>query len=131
MLPSFRELLVWKKVDKLAHKVFDISETFPGEYVFDLTNSLRRSALSIPENIAEGWACFRPKESLEYLNTSRRSLIQTQYLLLFACKRHLIKEEEFNEFQEGYEEANKMLNGLVKSIRNKPYMLRSKNKPQP
>ena len=53
MIPSFRELLVWKKVDKLAHQVYDISETFPGEYVFDLTNSLRRSALSIPENIAE------------------------------------------------------------------------------
>jgi len=104
--------------------VFDISETFPGEYVFDLTNSLRRSALSIPENIVEGWACFRPKESLEYLNTSRKSLIQTQYLLLFACKRNLIKEEEFNEFHEGYEEANKMLNGLIKSIRNKPYILR-------
>jgi len=126
MIPSFRELLVWKKVDKLAHKVFDISETFPGEYVFDLTNSLRKSALSIPENIAEGWACFRPKESLEYLNTSRRSLIQTQYLLLFACKRNLIKEEEFNEFHERYEEANKMLNGLIKSVKNKPYMLRSK-----
>ena len=126
MLPSFRELLVWKKVDKLAHKVFDISETFPAEYVFDLTNSLRRSALSIPQNIAEGWACFRAEESLEYLNTSRRSLIQTQYLLLFACKRNLIKEEEFNEFHERYEEANKMLNGLIKSVKNKPYMLRSK-----
>ena len=74
MLPSFRELLVWKKVDKLAHKVFDISETFPGEYVFDLTNSLRRSALSIPESIAEGWACLRPKESLEYLNTFQKIL---------------------------------------------------------
>ncbi len=126
MKPSFRDLLVWKKVDKLAHKVFDISETFPGEYEFDLTNSLRRSALSIPENIAEGWACFRPKESLEYLNTSRKSLIQTQYLLLFACKRNLIKEEEFNQFHEVYEEANRMLNGLIKSIRKKPYMLRSK-----
>jgi len=122
---NFRDLLVWKKVDKLAHKVFDTSETFPGEYVFDLTNQLRRSALSIPQNIAEGWACFRPKESLEYLNTSRRSLIQTQYLLLFACKRNLIKEEEFNEFHQGYEEANEMLNGLIKSIRNKPYKLKT------
>ena len=126
MITSFRDLLVWKKVDKLAHKVFDISETFPRKYVFDLTNQLRRSALSIPTNIAEGCASFHSKEFLQYLNISRRSLSETQYLLLFAYKRNLIEEKEFNEFHEGYEEANKMLNSLIKSIRNKSSMLRSK-----
>lgn len=126
MTPSFRDLLVWKKVDKLAHRVFDVSDTFPSKYDHDLADQLRRSALSVPTNIAEGWACFRPKEAMEYLNTSRESVIQTQYLLLFACKRNLLREEDFNEFHEGYEEANKMLNSLIKSIRNKPYMLRSK-----
>ena len=127
MITSFRDLLVWKKADKLAHRVFDISETFPRKYVFDLTNQLRRSALSIPTNIAEGCASFHSKEFLQYLNISRRSLSETQYLLLFAYKRNLIEEKEFNEFHEGYEEANKMLNGLIKSIRNKS----SKPKVQP
>ena len=125
MITSFRDLLVWKKADKLAHRVFDISETFPRKYVFDLTNQLRRSALSIPTNIAEGCASFHSKEFLQYLNISRRSLSETQYLLLFAYKRNLIEEKEFNEFHEGYEEANKMLNGLIKSIRNKSSMLKS------
>ncbi len=121
---SFSDLLVWKKVDELAHKVFDITETFPSKYIDDLTNQLRKSALSVPQNIAEGWTCFRPKKALEHLNISREFLIQTQYLLLFACKRNLINEDKFNEFHEGYEEANKMLNGLIKSVKTKPYRLR-------
>jgi len=116
--------LVWKKVDGLAHKVFDISDTFPSKYDHDLTDQLKRSALSIPQKIAEGWACFRPKEALEYLNISRKSLIQTQYLLFFAHRRNLIKEQEFNEFYKGYEDANEMLTALIKSIRNKPFMLK-------
>jgi four helix bundle protein len=94
--------------------------------VNDLTDQVRRSALAIPGSIAEGWGCFRPKEALEHLDISRRSLIRTQYLLLFAHKKNLIKENEFNEFHEGYEEANKMLTGLIKSIKNKPYKLRAR-----
>ncbi len=125
MTISFSDLLVWKKVDELAHRVFDITEAFPTKYVNDLTDQLRRSALSIPGSIAKGWACFRPKEALEHLDISRRSLIQTQYLLLFAHKKNLIKDKEFNEFHQGYEEANKMLTGLIKSIKNKPYTLKT------
>ena len=124
MITSFSDLLVWKKVDKLAHRVFDISDSFPSKYDHDLTDQLKRSALSIPQNIAEGWACFRPKEALEYLNISRESLIQAQYLLLFAYKRNLLKEEEFNEFHEGYEQASKMLNSLIKSMKNRPIRLK-------
>ena len=127
MNTSFRDLLVWKKADGLAHKVFDISDSFPSKYDHDLTDQLKRSALSIAQKIAEGWACLRPKEALEYLNISRKSVIQTQYLLLFAHRRNLINEEEFNEFHKGYEEANEMLIALIKSIRNKPYRLRAKH----
>ena len=125
MNTSFRDLLVWKKVDKLAHKVFDISDSFPSKYDHDLTDQLKRSALSIPQNIAEGWGSFRPKEALEYLHVSRKSLIQTQYLLLFAHERKLITGEELNEFHKGYEEANEMLSGLIKSIRNRPFRLKA------
>ena len=124
MMNSFRDLLVWRKVDELAHRVFDITETFPNKYVNDLTNQLRTSALSIPQNIAEGWGYFKPKEALEHLHISREFLVQTQYLLLFARKRNLINEDEFNEFHQEYEEANKLLKGLIKSMRNKPYKLR-------
>jgi len=124
MITGFRDLLVWKKVDTLAHKVFDITETFPNKYVNDLTNQLRKSALSVPQNIAEGWGCFQPKEALERLHICRDLLIQTQYLLLFARKRDLINEDQFNEFHEGYEQANEMLKGLIKSMKNKPYRLR-------
>ena len=125
MITSFEDLLVWRKADELAHKVFDVSETFPSKYEFDLTNPLRKSALSIPSSIAEGWASIHAKESLQYLNICKRSLGETRYLLLFARKRNLIDEEEFTEFNEGYKEANKMLNGLIKSIRNKPYKLKA------
>ena len=127
MITSFKDLLLWKKADELAHKVFDISETFPREYVVDLTNPLRKSALSIPRNIAEGCAIVHTKKDfLQHLNSSRKSLNETQYLLLFAHERNLINEEEFNEFNQEYEKANRLLNGLIKSIKNRPYKLKGK-----
>ena len=115
MITSFKDLLLWKKADELAHKVFDISETFPSEYVIDLTNPLRRSALSIPKNIAEGCATVHTKKDfLQHLQSSRKSMNETQYLLLFAHERNLINEEEFNEFNHEYEKANRLLNDLIK-----------------
>ena len=58
MITSFKELKVWERADDLAFVVFDLAETFPRKYLYDLTSQLRRAALSVPTNIAEGCASF-------------------------------------------------------------------------
>ena len=119
MITSFKELKVWQRADELAFKVFDLTDAFPKAYLFDLTSQLRRAVLSVPTNIAEGCASFHSGEFLQFLNVSRRSLSETQYLLYFACRRKLIKQSELSELNSLSEEISKMLNGLAKSIRQK------------
>ena len=94
MIKNFRELEVWKKADALAHRIFDLSETFPRSYLFDLTTQLRRAALSSPTNLAEGSATTHTKELLQFINISRRSTSETQYLVEFAHRRTLLKTAE-------------------------------------
>lgn len=127
MITSYKELTIWQKTDELAHQVFNLTETFPRSYLFDLTSQLRRSALSIPTNIAEGCASFHTKEFLQFLNITRRSLSETQYLLSFAHQRALIGQELYSNLDLGYQEAGRMLSGLIKSIRTKHQTLTTKN----
>ncbi len=119
MITSYKELKVWQKADELAFKAFDLTEKFPRVYLFDLTSQLRRAALSIPTNIAEGCASFHSREFLQFLNIARRSLSETQYLLDFAGRRNLIKESDSQLLEGIREEVSKMLNALIKSIRQK------------
>jgi len=119
VITSYKELKVWERSDDLAFKVFDLTEEFPRAYQYDLTPQLRRAVLSIPTNIAEGCASFHSVEFLQFLNISRRSLSETHYLLYFACRRKLIRQEELVELESICEEISKMLNALAKSIRRR------------
>jgi len=119
MIKSYKDLNVWRKADELAGLVFDITEKFPRTYLFNLTDQLRRSALSIPTNIAEGCASFHSKELLQFLNVARRSLSETLYLISFAHKRSLITQDQLNQLDGLIEDIGKMINGLANSIRKK------------
>jgi four helix bundle protein len=119
MITSYKELKVWERADDLAFRVFDLAETFPRKYLYDLTSQLRRAALSVPTNIAEGCASFHSGEFLQFLNISRRSLSETQYLLYFVSRRGLIKQTQLSELDSISEEIGKMLNALAKSIRKR------------
>ena len=67
MVKHFSELMVWQRADELAHQIFDLTETFPKRYLFDLTSQLRRAALSVPANIVEGSAASHTKELLQFI----------------------------------------------------------------
>jgi len=122
MITSFKELKVWERADDLAFKIFDVTDTFPRKYLYDLTSQLRRAALSVPTNIAEGCASFHSGEFLQFLNISRRSLSETQYLLYFASRRGLIRQTQLSELDSISEEISKMMNALAKSIRKRTKM---------
>jgi four helix bundle protein len=119
MITSYRELNVWQKADDLAYRIYDLTEKYPKAYQYNLTDQLRRAALSIPTNIAEGCASVHSKEFLQYLNIARRSLSETEYLLHFSDRRGLVPTEEMNELRQLIVLISKMINGLIKSIKNK------------
>lgn len=119
MIRSYKELNVWQLADELAHKIYEQSKGFPKDYLYDLTNQLRRAALSVPTNIAEGSASSHNKEFIQFLNISRRSLSETQYLLGFANRQGLISQTDVKSLEDLSERIFKMLNALIKSIRSK------------
>jgi four helix bundle protein len=124
MINTFSDLRVWKIADDLAHKIYTISDEFPKRYLYDLTLQLRRAALSVPTNISEGCASQHTKELIQFLNIAKRSLYETRYLVLFAFKRTLIREDIYKEIDLQIDDISKMLSGLVKSLRQ-----RQSNKP--
>ena len=119
MITSYKELNVWQTADRLAFKVFDLTERFPKQYTYDLTNQLRRSALSVPTNIAEGCASFHTKEFLQFLNVARRSLSETSYLIDFSHRRTLIADDERIDIDALSESTGKQINALIRSLRSR------------
>ncbi len=116
MIKNFRDLEVWRKTHELAQQVFSLTDAFPRSYLFDLTAQLRRAALSVPTNLAEGCAAGHSKELIQFINIAKRSVSETQYLLWFACERTLVEEKQHRELDERYEEVNRMLGGLKRSL---------------
>jgi four helix bundle protein len=118
-IQSYRELTVWQKADELAVRVYDITRKFPREHLYDLTSQLRRAALSIPTNLAEGCASPHTGELLQYINISKRSLSETQYLLEFAHKIGLIDAKDVSALDQRCLEIERMLKALNLSITKK------------
>ena len=96
---KYRDLVAWQKANELAFRIYKLTDRFPAKYSYDLTNQLRRAALSIPTNLAEGCASPHAKELLQFINISNRSLSETQYLLEFAAGLSLIKSEESQDLE--------------------------------
>jgi four helix bundle protein len=94
-----------------------MTEEFPRSYLFDLTSQLRRAALSVPTNLVEGCAAAHTNELLQFINIARRSLRETQYLLMFSLRRHLIPSTRYEPLTTGYEEVHRMVNGLSRSLK--------------
>jgi len=113
---SFEDLEVWKAADKLARNIFQITRRFPRAYLNDLSIQLRRAALSIPSNIAEGSASLHSKELIQSLNVARRSLSETRYLLLFAREEGLIQPALYQDVAQSCESIGRMLNSLMRSL---------------
>jgi four helix bundle protein len=86
---SCRNLLAWKKAMRLALHVYEETKGFPREELYGLTSQLRRAAISVPSNIAEGQARFSHKEFKHFLSTAKGSLAELDTQLLLARELRL------------------------------------------
>lgn len=113
----WKNLEIWQKADELAFQVYQATRRFPKEEVYGLTSQLRRSALSIPTNIVEGYSRKGDKELQRFLNISLGSLAETKYLLHFASRLGYIEEKAYNDLQAAYEILGKMLWRFYEKVR--------------
>ncbi|GJQ05041.1 four helix bundle protein [Capnocytophaga canimorsus] len=115
-IASYKDLIVWQKSVELVSKVYEITRLFPEEEKFGLTSQIRRSAVSIPSNIAEGYGRGTSKTYLQFLSIARGSLFELETQFHIARRLRFITEN--NEIEYIISEISKMLNALINKIKN-------------
>ncbi|MBC8257029.1 MAG: four helix bundle protein [Candidatus Marinimicrobia bacterium] len=114
---TYRELEVWQKSMKFVTDIYKLTQNFPNNEQFRLTSQFRRSAVSIPSNIAEGFGRRLPKKFIRFLRISISSLFELQTQLEISKNIELIDLNIFDHFYENSRENERMLKGLISSIK--------------
>ena len=115
---SYRDLEVWKKAINLAKTIYALTENFPTREIYGLGNQLRRSAVSIAANIAEGQARNSHKEFNYFLGISLGSLAELETLLTIAVETQYVSKDSQKELFPMTDEIARMIKGLIKHIKN-------------
>jgi len=111
-MKSYKELVVWQKAINLCVKVYQITDSFPKSEVYGLTSQIRRSAVSIPSNIAEGHSRGH-KEFIQFLRIAFGSGAELETQLLIALKIKYLMQKQYEELNLLLVEVMKMLNKLI------------------
>lgn len=115
MMP-YERYEAWKMAHQLALEVYRITDRWPACERYQLTAQLRRAALSIPTNIAEGAAKRGPREFRRYLDIARGSLSEVSYLLRFGKDRGLLDDQSFQVVHELRDRVGRVTWGLYASL---------------
>src|SRR3989338_6282576 len=115
----FTDLNAWKEAHKLVLSIYQLTKSFPKEELFALTSQMRRAAVSITSNIAEGFSRKSYKEKVNFYSMAQGSLTELQSQLLISRDIGYISTEEYNEFLALSIVVHKLLSGLIKSSRNR------------
>ena len=113
---EFTDLKAWQECHKVVLMIYTISKNFPSDEKFGLTSQMRRAAVSITSNIAEGFGRQGQKEKTQFYMMGRGSILELKNQLLIAKDIGIIKNEEYDTISEQTTTAHKVLNGLIKSI---------------
>jgi four helix bundle protein len=116
----YQELIVWQKAMDLVVFIYQTTRCLPREEQFGLTVQLRKAAISIPSNIAEGQGRNTPGDFLHFLAVARGSLQELETQIIIAERLHYITADKRNEFFVLSSEVGRLINGLSNSITPKP-----------
>ncbi|WP_224998686.1 four helix bundle protein [Cesiribacter sp. SM1] len=114
---NFQQLAVWQKSHELTLKIYKISQSFPKEELFGLTSQIRRAAMSIPTNIAEGSGRDSDAEMKRFLVISSGSCSEVEYQTLLAKDLGYISETVFIALKEDIQSIRKMLYAFIKRLK--------------
>lgn len=117
-IQSFKDLQVWNKSVELVAECYKLTNGFPKVELFGLVAQLRRSAVSIPANVAEGHARFHRKEYLHHLSIAHGSIAELETHIHISNRLSYISDEAKNNLLVRISEIGKMLNGLMRSLRD-------------
>jgi four helix bundle protein len=114
-----KKLNAWSDAVDLAQQIYRVTERFPSNEQFGLTSQIRRAAVSIPSNIAEGAARQTKKEFLNFLHIAKDSLSELDTQLEIARRLEYLDQARWETLDERLERIDCMLSGLVRSLRSR------------
>ncbi|VUZ84920.1 hypothetical protein MELA_01295 [Candidatus Methylomirabilis lanthanidiphila] len=117
MLNSFKELTVWQNAYQLTLEVYRIACTFPSSEQYGLASQMKRAAVSIPSNIAEGYKRRSRKEYLQFLSIANGSTGELETQLLISKDLGFLDIEDFQRVSKLSEEISKGLGNLMKALK--------------
>ncbi|WP_303649286.1 four helix bundle protein [Chryseobacterium edaphi] len=115
---SFKYLIVWQKSHELVLCIYKVTSQFPKEETYALTSQIRRAAVSVPANIAEGFKKKTLANKLNFLSHSDGSLEEVKYYLILAKDLSYISLEKYLELELCCEEVSKLISGYAKNMKN-------------
>jgi four helix bundle protein len=113
---NFEKLDVWQEAIQFADLVYRLTGDFPGEERFGLTNQMRRAAVSISSNIAEGSSRVSRTDFARFVEIATGSLFEVVSQTTIALRRKMIGQNKYNEIYAAAEKQSKMLSGLRRSL---------------
>lgn len=119
LLKSFEELEVWQKAHMLTLEIYRATDVFPDRERFGVVSQIRRSAASIPANIAEGFGRRTTRELLQSLAIANGSLEETRYFLLLSRDLGYLKPDHYERLRQQSHSVAQMLAALARSLRNR------------
>ncbi|MGZ5431779.1 MAG: four helix bundle protein [Thermoanaerobaculia bacterium] len=111
---NYRDLVVWQKARKLAVEVYRVTQRFPRTEMFGMTQQMRRAAVSIPSNIAEGHGRRTSKDILHFLRIARGSLFEIETQILIATDLDYIEANRSEALARHALDVIRLLNGLIR-----------------
>ena len=115
----YRELIVWQKAIVLVETVYRATEGFPKTEIYALTNQIRRAAVSIPSNIAEGQGRNSTRDFLHFLSVAQGSLMELETQITIATRLGYLEASQEESLLTSTAEISRMLSGLKSSLNKK------------
>lgn len=114
---SYRDLLVWQKSIELVEEIYSLVKLLPKEETYALSDQMRRAAVSVPSNIAEGKNRAFIKEYIHFLSIAKGSCAELETQLIICNRLNYLSEEETNQAMILCGEVSRMLQGLITKLK--------------
>ena len=115
-MKDYKDLKVWKKGIEIVDEVYKATEIFPKDELYGLTSQMRRAAVSIPSNIAEGFARHYNKEYKQFLYISLSSCAEVETQLIISSRRKYITNKKLETLSEELNHEARMITSLIKKL---------------
>jgi four helix bundle protein len=116
IIRNYRDLVAWQRAMDLVAEVYRVTQSFPKDEVYALTAQMRRAAVSVPSNIAEGQGRGNPKELVHFSRIAHGSLCELETQLLIAERLSYMAPDKTGALLRQTIEVGRLLNGLIKSL---------------